>query len=311
MSRARTLPAALAAAALLAGCGVGAGDSVGGVGLQVTRDFGRADLKGSPQEVQAPGEETAMRALQRAFKVQTRYGGGFVQSIGGVSGGRQAGRPVDWFFYVNGIEAPRGATSTKLHRGDVVWWDHHDWGAAQRVPAVVGSFPEPFAHGRKGERIPARIECAGGYEDACTAVQQELGRYGVVAGEAALETRSGDQLIRVLVGPWPQVRRDFAVRAIGKGPQASGVYAVPSPDGSRLAVLDPRGRTVRTLGPHTGFIAATAQGDDLPVWVITGTDRQGIEMAAHALTEDALRGKFAIALADQVPIGLPQVGPAR
>ena len=55
-----------------------------------------------------------MRLLQRGFEVETRYGGAFVQEIDGVGGGRRGGRPVDWFFYVNGIEAEtrrRGAAA--------------------------------------------------------------------------------------------------------------------------------------------------------------------------------------------------------
>src|SRR3712207_8032212 len=54
------------------------------------------------------------------------YGGGFVQSIDGISGGRQRGRSVDWFYYVNGIEGGSGAAARKLAPGDRVWWDHHD-----------------------------------------------------------------------------------------------------------------------------------------------------------------------------------------
>jgi hypothetical protein len=251
-----------------------------------------------------------MRALQRAFRTTTRYGGGFVQSIDGLGGGTEDGRPVDWFYYVNGIEAPRGAASTKLHRGDAVWWDRHDWGAANRIPAVVGAFPEPFAHGVDGERIPARIECAEGYDTACDVVQENLAAAGVVAGLAALETRGGEELIRVVVGPWSEVRRDFTLRNIARGPGASGVFAKPSDDGRRIAVLDPRGRVARTLGTGTGLIAATAVEDTPPVWVVTGTDRAGIELAARSLTDDALRGKFAVALHDDLPIALPQVGSA-
>lgn len=297
-------------AVLFAGCGVGAGDDVGGVSLVVTRDFGRADLKGSPAGVAAPGGETAMRALQRSFDVKTRYGGGFVQSIDGVAGGRRGGRPFDWFYYVNGVEAPRGAASTELHRGDVVWWDHHDWGAANRIPAIVGAFPEPFDHGIDGERLPARIECAEGAEEACGMVQEKLGDVGAIAGEAALATRGGEGLLRVVVGLWPEVRTDFTLRLIAKGPGASGVYAVPSEDGRTIDVLDPRGQVVRTLGPGTGLIAASATENEPPVWMVTGTDEAGLEMAARSLTTDALRGKFAVALRDDRPIPLPQVGPA-
>ena len=89
-----------------------------------------------------------MRLLQRTFDVTTRFGGNFVQEIDGVSGGREAGRRVDWFYYVNGIESSMGAGERKLYPGDRVWWDHHDWETAMRVPAVVGAFPEPFRSGR-------------------------------------------------------------------------------------------------------------------------------------------------------------------
>ena len=88
-----------------------------------------------------------MSLLIRNARVVTRYSGGFVQSIDGVSGGRERGRPVDWFYYVNGSEAPLGAAATVVHPGDHIWWDRHDWSQTDHVPAVVGSFPEPFVNG--------------------------------------------------------------------------------------------------------------------------------------------------------------------
>ena len=300
--------AALLLLVVLAGCGVGPGAKVGGVSVLVTRDFGHVSLPGSPVTFEAPGGETAMRALERHFHVTTRYGGGFVQSIGGLAGGRAGDRPVDWFYYVNGIEAPRGAASTGLHGGDVVWWDRHDWGTAQRVPAVVGSYPEPFAHGVGGQRLPARVDCAEGADDACHEVEQLLGKTGQVAAEAPVGTRAGEEVLRVLVGPWPALRSDFAARLLDRGPAASGVYARISADGRRISGLDPQGHVVRTFGPGTGLIAATRDGDQPPVWIVTGTDAAGLALAARSLTVDALRNKFAVALHDDLPVGLPVVG---
>ena len=105
-----------------------------------------------------------MRLLQRDFEVVTRYGGGFVQEIDGVAGGREGGRPVDWFYYVNGIEAGDGAAEQRVAPGDRIWWDHHDWGGAMRIPAVVGSFPAPFDTAIDGRRIPVRLVCLDGAE---------------------------------------------------------------------------------------------------------------------------------------------------
>jgi hypothetical protein len=65
------------------------------------------------------------------------------------------GGSSDWFYYVNGVQASKGAAETKLHDGDHVWWDRHDWSAADSIPAVVGSFPEPFVDGYGGRRYPA------------------------------------------------------------------------------------------------------------------------------------------------------------
>jgi hypothetical protein len=271
----------------------------------VTRDFGAGSLDGSPAHVDAPGGETVMRALRRAFDVSTRYGGGFVQKIDGLGGGTEGGRPVDWFYYVNGIEAPRGAADTELHRGDVVWWDRHDWGAAQRVPAVVGAWPEPFKHGDDGERLPARIECGTGVQAACDEVARRLGEHGVVAGQAALGTRGGEKLLRVVVGLWKDAKTDFTLRLIGLGPDQSGVFARPAADGQHIALLDAGGHVTRTLGAGAGMVAATAVRDDPPVWAITGTDAAGVLSAAKALRADTLEGRFALALDDGGAIPLP------
>ena len=101
-----------------------------------------------------------MSLLMRNAAVNTRYSGGFVEGIDGLAGGQEAGHPVDWFYYVNGVEAPKGAAATNVHAGDHIWWDRHDWSQTDSVPAVVGSFPEPFLNGIEGRRLPVRIECA-------------------------------------------------------------------------------------------------------------------------------------------------------
>jgi hypothetical protein len=287
------------------GCGLGAGESqAGSATLVVTRDFGTRDV-GSGAADPIPGGETVMRMLQRNFDVETRYGGGFVQQINGIAGGREDGRPVDWFYYVNGILAEDGAAAHKLSAGDDVWWDHHDWGASADVRAVVGAFPEPFLSGTGGKRLPVRLDCADAAADACDEVSDRLGEQGVKAGRSGAASFGGPAVLRIKVGVWADLRRDPAVRRLEAGPRASGVYVRPSGAGDELALLGPDGKTVRTLDRGAGLVAATTLGGEAPTWVVTGTDAVGLAAAAARLEPESLNDRFAIAVDDGRPVPLP------
>jgi hypothetical protein len=304
MRRAALLPLLLVAL-VAAGCGLGAGESQeGGATLTVTRDFGVREI-GTDSADPIPGGETVMRMLQREFEVETRYGGGFVQEINGVAGGRENGRPVDWFYYVNGILAEDGAAAHKLAAGDRIWWDHHDWSASAEVRAVVGAFPEPFLSGIGGRRLPVRLDCATAAEDACDEVAARLDDAGVKTGRSSAGGFGGEGVLRVKVGVWADIRKDAAVRRLEEGPKASGVYARPDAAGREIELLDPDGRRARALGAGTGLVAATQLSGEAPTWVVTGTDEVGLAAAAAQLVEDELRDHFAIAVEEGRPTPLP------
>ncbi len=125
----------------------------------MTRDYGTKVLQQKEDSIHE--SDTVFRVLDRNADVSTRYGGGFVQSIDGLSGAQSGGRSSDWFFYVNGIESPIGSTQYDLSGDDRIWWDYRDWTAAMRVPAVVGSWPEPFVHGFQGKRWAPAVSCEG------------------------------------------------------------------------------------------------------------------------------------------------------
>jgi hypothetical protein len=309
MRRFAALACLLAAvAAAVAGCGFGEGGSAGEVTLTVTRDFGAAPLHEGVEETASEGD-TVMRLLQSSYEVQTSYGGGFVQTIDGVAGGRQNGRRVDWFYYVNGIEAPVGAARRRVAGGERVWWDHHEWEAAQRIPAVVGSFPEPFATGLEGKRFPVRLVCAGDAERSCDEVATRLEDAGVkAASRAEIEQSGGEEVLRLIVGRWADVRRDGISRRLERGPAASGVFARPSSSGDAIALLDPEGRTVRTLHAGAGLVAATSVEAQAPTWIVTGTDDVGVASAAAAVTEERLEQRFALAVEGGEDVPLPVTG---
>ncbi len=295
---------ALLAAAALAGCGLGAGPAPSAVHLAVTRDFGASPLSHAGA-LKISGQETAMSLLIRNHSVSTRYGGGFVQSVDGLAGGQEAGRPVDWFYYVNGVEASKGAADTNVHPGDHIWWDRHDWSQTAHIPAVVGSFPEPFLNGLEGKRLPVRIECAVVSGIACRTVADRMRALDIPAAIAGVGIGGAAATLRVLVGPWSNVVGDLDARSIGEGPRASGVYARFSGGGRTLTLLDQDGAPTRTLSAGAGLVAATRRDGDAPVWVVTGTDEAGVNLAARAFDESSLRDRFAVALTAGETLALP------
>jgi hypothetical protein len=292
---------------VLAGCGLGAGPAPTAVQLLVTKDFGAQVVRGGGSPKVA-GSETVMSLLIRNAQVATRYSGGFVQSIDGFSGGHERGQPVDWFYYVNGVEAPEGAAETNVHPGDHIWWDLHDWSQTDDIPAVVGAFPEPFLNGTGGKRLPVRIECESVGAGACQTVDAQLHRLGVPAATSAPGGGPAEHTLRVLVAAFPRIGAEPAAQALIAGPQASGVYARFSPDGHSLTLLDADGHAVRTLGAGAGLIAATRREGEAPVWLLTGTDPHGVELAARSFTTSALSRRFALATAEGQTWALPAGG---
>jgi hypothetical protein len=305
----RALAVALVAlAALLAGCGLGPGKAPSAVQLLVTRDFG-ATLVRSWQAPHVRGEETVMSLLSRNAHVATRYGGGFVQSVDGIAGGEESGEPVDWFYYVNGVEAPRGAASTKVHPGDHIWWDRHDWSQTEDIPAAVGSFPEPFVNGIEGKRLPVRVECAEVGAKPCRTVISRLRAAGAPAAVSALGSGIGArETLRIAVAPFAALERDPAILKLAQGPRGSGVYARFARAGTSLALLDEGGRAAQRLGAGAGLIAATRSGEEAPVWTVTGTDAAGVARAAEAFDAATLHDRFAVAVSEAGTVALPLRG---
>ncbi|MEA2398159.1 MAG: hypothetical protein QOK25_1715 [Thermoleophilaceae bacterium] len=295
--------AALALA--LGGCGFGPGDALkGGARLNVSRDFGHS-LLDSAKVTQVRQSDTVMRFLQAAHsKVETRYGGNFVQGIDGLAGDRAARR--DWFYYVNGIEADVGASDYSLSPGDRIQWDYHSWRATMRVPAIVGAYPEPLLHGTHGRRLPVAVECEHAGSPTCRDVAKRLGDAGVVATGAAIGGAAGKQVARVLVGRWSAIRRLLAAQPLTDPPARSGVFARFTGSGAgTLEFLNDAGGVARVAPPGTGLVAARAPEGQGPVWLVTGVDDAGVTRAAGALSEAKLHDAFAVAVTPTATVRLP------
>ena len=302
----RIAAAAVAVALLLSGCGFGEGEAQdGGAEIRVTKDFGNEQVAADKIDT-VHEDESVMRLLQAQHDVETRFGGKFVEAIDGVEGSGGGGTR-DWFYFVNGTLADEGAADWEVHAGDVIQWDNRDWSATQRIPAIVGAFPEPFRNGFKGERLPTRLECADADDEACSAVKDALVEVGARVSSSQLAASGGKELVRVLVGTWDQLRDVRTPALLEEGPEASGVFARFVDDGQRLELLDEDGEVVRTAAPGTGLVAATALEEQAVVWMVTGLDNLGVQAAASALNARSLRNGFAVAATPEGPEKLPLV----
>jgi len=296
--------ALLGAALATAGCGLGPGAEVGSVELTVTRDYGAVPML--QRSVQARESDTVMRVLEGEAEIETRYGGGFVHAIDGLAE-QQTGPdgPYDWFFYVDGMESPIGAAEVPLEGEERIWWDYRDWSATNHVPAVVGSWPAPFADGVAGKRYPVALECFGGGA-ACELAREALEREGVQIAAGAPKGA-----IRILVGPWERLRADATAKLIEAGPGETGVFAdfEATADGYEVVALDEEGERARGLGPDAGLVAATSRYGGPALWVVTGGTGDAVRAAAESLDAERLRDHFAVAVEDDDVTPLPVEAP--
>jgi len=221
----RLLLPLLAALGVLAGCGgEQAGD--GHASLWVTRNRGEDVVL----TASVPAGLSAMEALRREAKIETRYGGRFVASIEGIDGDLAAQR--DWFYFVNGYDADVSAAEYRLHDGDIVWFDYRSWARQMRVPVAVGAFPEPFVHGWGGHRRPAVVV---GPRNRLTRRLAQIvhGRVGArAAGSNVLALTTGSRFRGELSGgPGDPVRfsigRQLAERLVRDPSLARFRYAIP------------------------------------------------------------------------------------
>lgn len=304
---------ACAAALTVAGCGDERQDDAQ-VTLSVTRDFGRTLI--ARERLSLEGHGTALRLLRESHRVELDEFGG-VSAIDGLRAGEakaEDGHTSTWAIVVNGIEDDLGARDLRLLEGDVVQFDLRDWYVTLDVRATVGAFPQPFTGGMAGIRFPVSVRCAPGYRAVCDDMRARLRAAGVDPDGvpprparrpgAAADARSLGRVV-LLVGPWRHWRDHRYARRVDRGAGDSGIFARFAPDGRRLRLLDWNGHRVREHGAGTGLVGAMRPADGGLLWVVTGTDRKGVERAVAATAGATLRDAFAVAVTGEGVEKLP------
>ncbi len=266
------------------------------VTLVVSKDFGKELILERKIEIKAG--TNAIDALRIVASIKTEYGGSFISSINGIVSSSKS----DWFFYINGISANVGAGDYVLRDGDIEHWDFRDWSYLQSVPAIIGDYPQPFLSGFKGNKAPVVVLYEEAFAEEAESLAESLTKAGVAqvtaipAGQLSAESKTKSNLI-IIAG----IQNDL-VSQLNDLHKRLGFYAYLE-DGEIIS-LNAAGKPSGEYGAGCGLIQATQNpwnpkgtgACENVVWMITGTDAQGVVKAATALVNSSSELLYAYAV---------------
>lgn len=262
--------------------------------IVVTVDFGNELLY--DEKVLFSFGESAMDVIGRHLHLETSYGGGFIEGIDGISSDFGMGILRDWFFYVNGVLAPEGASSYRLNDGDSVLLDFHSWDHAIFSAPLAMCFPEPFLHGYGGS-VPEIVIVSEQERDVSKDIKKEMQAEGIRIKEIGdsiekgISEHSESYLIAVL-SPEELFSID-GLRGFAENPHGYGqfsryeireeeLYAIP---------MDVEGKEI---GEYlcSGFIQFLGKkpGDGNTLLVICADSKQAFETLTKELFERRAEG---------------------
>ena len=282
--------------------------------LVVTNNYGHQEMFN--KEVGLVKDEVGMEVLFRNLDVTTAYGGGFVNEINGLESGftfytGDERRKEDWFYWVNGILAPVGVGEYKPQPGDVIWWDYHDWSVTMFIPAVVGSYPQPFKNGFWGKINDTVVLYEEKFYNEAVSLKESLQGQGVktvILNEYSHELLEDLDHYVIALGTWEELSKesDF-LKTINKKNKLIGVYGKFTDQG--LCAIDFKGQIIKTYEENAGFIYAHSPGINglSPFWCITGVDESGVRQAVQLLIEspEKIQQMFSVVVTNDEIINCP------
>ena len=298
------ITAFLLAVAALCACSAPSSEKEAGVitvRVVTTQNFGQELMFDETLEV-LPGT-SAMAALIKVAEVETAYGGGFVNAINGVRSGSTGSQSMkmDWFFYVNGIQASIGALDYELYDGDIQHWDFRDWSFHHFIPAIVGDFPEPFRHGYGGKTSPTIIVYANGLRGDAEDLENRLAQLSIgdvsIKRVSELSENEKESCNLLLLGTMDCQH----ISELNQAWNRLGFFTHFK--NGNLVVLNTEGEVVAKYGAGVGLIQATQNpwnpkgigACENVVWLVSGTDEAGVKDAIHALVNRYTEFQYAYA----------------
>lgn len=280
------------------------------VDLLVTRDFGSKAI--FEQEVKYKEGATILDILQAHLRVETAYGGSFINAINGLQSSSGAGgqKRLDWFYFVNGIACEVGVLDYDPQNAASIWWDYHSWQTGPANSAVIGSFPEPFRHGYRGKLKPTILMSSPDDVKGRQALQKTMETHRVSQiitaklDEERIKNREGPTIV---LGKWDDLKKIKYLEDFNRAYQRNGSAIHFTEQG--LDLLDYNGQVVKKLKGSTGVIIATGEGlgDDSPLWLVSGTDDKATEKALYILVEhpEKIKHLYGAAIVGEEIIPLP------
>ena len=279
----------------------------------IAQDFGKELIL--ERKVNIGADNSAMAALQMVADVETKYGGGFVSSINGISSEYEGANSnkKDWFFCINGIASNLGARDYILQDGDVEHWDFRNWSYHQFIPAIIGDFPQPFRSGYQDKLKPTSVVYEEAFSAEAEALVGKMKGYGVIEVSAVCcdllsdEAKGNSNLIII------SLLDNTLISELNKAHKKLGFYVYIEQD--KLIVLDAEGNISVKYGEGCGLIQATqnpwnpkgiGSGENV-VWMVTGVDVNGVRSAVEVLTNnsDELRHAFSLVIKDNAVMKIP------
>lgn len=277
--------------------------------VAVTRDFGQELIL--TEEVIIEDGTDAMTALKTVAEVETKYGGGFVKAIEGLSS--EEAKRLDWFYYINGVSLSQGAKDYALADGDVEHWDLRDWSYLQFVPAIIGAFPQPYLNGLRGEVKPTAVVYDAPFAEEAGALAAKLEGRGVTevrleSAETLADGVKGQSNLIIVGGA-----DNGLILELNELPKKMGFFA--RMEGGKITVLDEKGELAGEYGAGWGLIQATQNpwspggigSGEGAVFIVSGADESGIKSAAQALIDnnDGLDYAYAVLVNNSQIVKIP------
>ncbi len=258
--------------------------------LLITSDFGCKILFN--KKVSVDNSPTVLDVLKANLDIKTKWDGSYVSNIMGMEthNGGIAGNNMDWFYYVNGICCDSGAADYNVKPGEVIWWDYHKWqNTGFANSAVIGSYPEPFIHGFRGKVGTTTVMSSAENLQLAHAMEQALknqGVYSITTMEFDNNWLAKAQQPTIIVGTWDELKKLEYLESFNKAYRKTGASVHFTDQGIEL--LNYKGDAAQTVERGVGVIVASGSGlgDDSPLWLIAGTDQEGLQQAIDLLIKN-------------------------